>query len=284
MSKEKGLLALPVTRVQLFRQTYKTQFLLLMQLSLLVSLFALPLFFVEGLQGVHSSVWQETLADGGTPEQIRAYLAEQSIFRLLDIPAYLILSVGLCGGYSLMKAYTFSDGFVFFGTIREGLKKNLGEYLKLTLLFAAVSWLIGFSKNFIVMQNLTWQIPGVIIEAVLQLILLCGYVFGACQIPIYRNSIWRTAKNAMIMAFAKLPKMILVLLGSYLPLRIVWYFQSAAASAVVMVVYMLLGVGHAILVTTLFCQSCFDELVNRTQFPELYRKGLYDPESEDEDW
>lgn len=283
MSKEIGCFALPVTRRQLLRQTYRSQFVLLMKLSLLISVFALPLMFVQGLRGAHGSVLQQTLAAGGGDDAIRAYLWENSILGFLDIPAYLILSVGLCGGYYLMKQYAFAEGFVFFATFRDGLKKDLWEYLKLTALFAAVSCMIRFSKNFIVMQNLTWQIPGVIIEAVMQVILLGGYVFGACQIPVYRNSTLRTAKNAMLMTFVKLPKLLGVLLVSFLPLRIVWYFQSTAASAVVMILYMLLGWGHSILVTTLFCHRCFDELVNRSQYPQLYRKGLYDPESEDED-
>lgn len=282
MSRKIQVYSLPVTRRQLFAMTYKGQFTLLIRLSLLISLFALPLFFVEGLRGVHSSLFQQRLESGGV-DAVRAYLAEDNFFSLFCIPAFLILSVGLCGGYTLMKQYTFAEGFVFPGTFWQGIRKNAGEFLRLTLLFSVVFYLIRFARNFFVIRNLDIQIPAIIMEAVLQLLLLCAYLFGACQIPVYRNRLWRTAKNALLMTFIKLPKTAGVLLISYLPLRIVWYFQSTAASAAVLIAYTLLGWGHSILLTTLFCQSCFDELVNRSRYPQLYRRGLYDPQSGEDD-
>ncbi len=251
---------------------------MLCKLSLIMTLFALPLFFVEGLRGVSSSLLQKALADGAGEEALISYLNADSLQSLLYIPAWLILSVGLCGGYGLMRDYCFQEGVSFFATFCKALRENLKETLKLTAIFAAVHYLCHFSANFIVMQKPLWQIPVIMVEAVMQAILLGCYIFGLCQIPVYRNSAWQTAKNGVLFALLRLPKLLLVLLGSWLPLRLVWLLGVPAAGAAVLAVYIFIGFGHSILLTTLYCHHCFDEMINRSRYPEIYRKGLFRPE------
>ncbi len=256
---------LPRTRLQLLRWTYRTQKALLLKISLTVSLFAIPLFFVEGMRGVSLGLLEQ-----------QDYLNTDGILSLLYIPAWLFLGVGLCGCYGVMKAYTFQEGVWFFLTFRESLKENGKESLGLTLLFAFMHYLVHFAANFFVLQKPQWQAAVVIVEEAVQILWMGAWVFALCQIPIYRNPVLRTFQNAWRFALARLPGLLWMGAVTLLPLKAVGYFGIPGLTAGVLLAYILLGFGHSILVSTLFCQDSFDKLVNRIHYPGLYRRGLYE--------
>ncbi len=259
----------PENRWQLFKLTWKTQKALLLKVSLAVSLFAIPLFFVEGLRGVASTYFEGDLV---------RWLNMDGLLSLLYIPAMLILSAGLCGSFGVMKSYTFQEGTWFFMTFRESLQENWKETLKLTFLFSILYYLIHFAANSLILQAPDWQIAILMVEAAVLLLWLGACVFGLCQIPIYQNSTLRTFKNAWIFTFARLPGLVLVLLGSILPLKLVGLFGITSVSAVALLLYITIGFGHCVLLISLFCQSVFDDIINRIHYPQIYRKGLLDPE------
>ncbi len=256
---------LPRTRMQLLRWTYRTQKALLFKISLAVSLFAIPLFFVEGMRGVSLGLLEQ-----------KDFLNTDGILSLLYIPAWILLGLGLCGCFGVMKAYTFQEGVWFFLTFRESLKENGKESLKASFLFALMYYLVHFTANFFVLQKPQWQAAVVIVEEAVQILWMGAWVFALCQIPIYRNPVLRTFKNAWIFTFARLPKLLGVLAVTLLPLKAAGFFGIPALTAGVLLAYILLGFGHSILVSTLFCQDSFDRLVNRVHYPQIYRRGLYE--------
>ena len=107
-------------------------------------------------------------------------------------------------------------------------------------------------------------------------------IFAYCQIPIYTNRFFQLIKNSFLFTFSRLWKISGVLIITFIPLLIVSLFQSLIAAFIIYFAYIFIGFGYAVLFTTLYCHSVFDEMVNKTQFPSIYRKGLYD-ESDDED-
>ena len=44
---------------------------------------------------------------------------------------------------------------------------------------------------------------------------------------------------------------------------------------VTLFIYIIIGLGHTVLTSTLYCHHVFDKLINQDNFKELYRKGLY---------
>lgn len=82
-------------------------------------------------------------------------------------------------------------------------------------------------------------------------------------------------KNSFLMMFAKLPLCLLSLLCSAAPLIIVWAIGFAPVLYGFVLAYIAIGFGNSALVVTLFNCYIFDELVNKKQFPEAYRKGLF---------
>lgn len=266
---------LPINRRQLFVFTYRTHIGLLIRLSLLLALFSLPMFLVglisEAMQGSLSAQWL-------TAEDLTAYrtfLVRGMFGASLNIPAGLILGIGLTGAFSLMKDYTFADGYLFLKSFFGGIRANRKDALVLTLLWTVTEFLIRFAHLYLSMYAVSLYTPMLIVTLVLRLILLCAYLFALAQLPVYRASAMRTCKNGFLFTFSRLlPTMGLACL-TFAPV-VATDLLGGAVRVIVFCLYAAILWGNAVLSITLWCQHCFDETVNRTQFPEIYRRGLYD--------
>lgn len=273
-------ISLPVTRRQLFGFTYRTHLPFLMKLSLLLTLFALPLYAVEIVTQVFQSGVLSDFSATGDISYYRLYLSRNLFFALLRVPAGMILSVGLTGAFALMKAYTFADGYTFWGSFRQGIREDARRSLPVSLFFAVVSYLAEFSRCFLSMRDISWYVPAAVVATVLQLLMLGAYLFCMCQIPIYRASCPRLIKNGFLFTGKCLFGIVGIALVSLAPVPAAGLFGSLTVIFVTAGLFAFLLFGNGILLITLYCQHCFDELINRDHYPEIYRKGLFDGEHE----
>jgi len=277
----KTVIGLPVTRRQLFKFTFRTHFTFLVKLSLLMSAFALPLFFVIIFNGFFAG--NLVITPETTTAEINAVLSRQIFLDLLYIPAILILSLGFAGAYNLMKEYAMQDGYSFTHSFFGGIKKNGLEFFYLGLFFSIVFYLTQFAINYLTIININYYVPAVFVMAIILVVVMDAVVFALCIIPVYRNKFLRTLKNSFLFAFAKLPTITGIVLITYLPLFVVHFFGITLLNAIIIAVYIIIGFGNSVLVTTLYAHHCFDESVNKKSFPEIYRKGLYNGEIETEE-
>lgn len=269
------LISLPVNRIQLFQFTYKTHLMFLIKLSLLLFCFAIPLLVVIILRGGAEQVLWKSVGNEISEEIVQLYFSQSIFLDLFYIPCFLIMGCGLTGAYSLMKRYTFGEGYLFKEDFFQGIKENGRECGMVTLCFSVVFYLVSTSKNLISLWNFNYYIGIVVFESIWKGILLCAYIFSLCQIVIYRNMIFRTMKNAVLFTFAELPKIAGIMAVTYLPLVLCFWVSSVIVVSIGLFIYLVIGFGNAVLVTTLYCQSCFDRMVNKRFYPELYRKGLF---------
>ncbi len=270
---------LPSTRVELFKLTYRTQLSFLIKLSLLTSLFALPLFLCMILIGMLGGA--VPLDAENVAELFRAYLTNRIYIELLYVPAVVMLFVGFAGAFTLTKKYVCSDGYSVAKSFFGGIRDNGREYVIHGTIFGVLFYLVLFARNFAAVYNAALYVPMTIVGGVIFIIAADCAAFTACALPIYANSVFRTVKNSFLFACNKLPVITGVLIITFVPLIIVSFFGSTAATAVVVLLYAIIGFGNAVLVCTLYCQSCFDRLVNEKEFPEIFRKGLYSAEDEE---
>lgn len=267
---------LPSTRIELFKLTYRTQLSLVIKLSLLTSLFALPLFLcmiIIGLLGGNVPLDGENAA-----ELFRAYLTNRIYIELLYVPAIVVLFVGFAGAFTLTKKYVCSDGYSGCKSFFGGMRDNGREYAVHGVIFGVLFYLVLFARNFAAIYDAALYVPMTIVGGVLVILAADCMLFTVCALPIYVNPIFRTVKNSFLFACNKLPVITGVLIITFLPLVIVPFFGSTVATAVVVLLYAVIGFGNAVLVCTLYCQSCFDKLVNEKNFPSLFRKGLFSPD------
>ena len=85
-------------------------------------------------------------------------------------------------------------------------------------------------------------------------------------------------KNSFLLLFAKLPLCLLSLVCTISPFIIAWIIGFAPVLYAFALVYIAIGFGNSILLSSLINFYIFDELINKKQFPESYRKGLFNGE------
>ena len=272
------LINLPVTRRQLFKFTYRRHLGFLFKLSMLLSLFALPLMLVYVMKG---SLAGNILKEFNN-ENIAKYLSSEIYTDILYIPSLIILSLGLSGAFTVMKQFVFQEGYVFIKSFFYGIKKNGKEFALVTLVYSILFYLINFTKNYFAILNVSHYIPATLISSILLLILLCCALFSYTMIPIYKNSISRTIKNSFFFTCNQMFKIIGISFITIIPLFIIpiinIFFVKEVAGiilGVTLFIYIIIGLGHTVLTSTLFCHHVFDKFINQDNFKELYRKGLY---------
>lgn len=273
-------LSLPVNRRQLFAQAYKTAFFTIMRLSLLITLFALPLIVLSIFKSADLS---HLLAEKDSIENFnQAYFSREIFYNALNIPALAILSLGFCGAHYVMKAYAFGDGYTLWRTFWRGLGKDFMRCAIISVLFSVIYFLIAFAQSYISIVDINWFSATYILKWALLLLVACAYAFCVSQLPIYEGSAFRMFSNSFLLTFSYLPKSLLSILISWLPVFVAFIVSNNILTLVVAAIYMTIGFGNATLVTTLFCHEGLDKLVNKDKYPKIYRKGLYDHDAEAE--
>ena len=271
------------SRWDVFKFTYKTHFTFLMKLSFLLTLFAIPLFVTLVLKGLFLDSVLKGMNESNQAKVLYQYFSLDIYLSLLYIPSLLIFSIGLSGAYTLIKKYSFQEGYIFSKTFFLGIKENVKKFLGVTLFYSLVFYLILFTRDYISILNFKYYLPSTLVVVIFLILLLCNVIFAYGQIPIYTNPVFRTIKNAFLFTFYALPKSFLVFLGTMGPLLIVSFFSNTILSAITILVYTIIGFGHMVLATSLFTESYFDKVINETQFPSIYRKGLYQLEEDDKE-
>lgn len=267
-------LSLPINRKQLYKQAYKTAFFTIVKLSLLISLFALPLVVLVLCRNTAQSHLLKELSTN--TELYQTYLSREIFWNITYIPALIVLSIGLTGAHYVIKAYAFGDGYTLGRTFWSGIKNDFKRAIINGILFSVTYFLIAFAQCYISMLSQNWFTATYIIKWALIILLAGTYAFCLSQLPIYKGGAMRIFKNSFLLTFSALPKTVLAIILSYLPLFVILFLSNNTLVLVIVAIYMTIGFGNAVLITTLFCHGTLDELVNMKNYPEIYRKGLYD--------
>lgn len=274
MMRQRRTLELPVDRYKLFVFTYRTHLGFLVRLSLLLALFGLPMW-LSGLitEGIQGSLSAEQLATEDMTAY-RTFLVRGMLGGILNIPAELILGLGLMGAFCLMKEYTFADGYTFAKSFWGGIRSNWKEATAVTLIWSIVKYLTKFSHLYLSLYGVDLYAPMAIITLVLRLILLCVYLFTMAQISVYQGRVVQLCKNGFLFVFSRLLPTMGIVCVTFAPMIATDLFGSGIIRVILLCLYATVLWGNAVLSITLWCQHCFDETVNRTQYPEIYHRGL----------
>ena len=92
----------------------------------------------------------------------------------------------------------------------------------------------------------------------------------------YTVSFFKLIKNSFLVFISQLPIACLSLIFSILPLVVVYFFNITLMNFIAWLIYICLGFGHSVLTIVIFNLYMLDESVNKRQFKEIYRKGLFD--------
>lgn len=263
----------PKTRVKQFFDIFRHRFLELIKLSLLQTIFNMPLLVTVVL----FYILVRNSPDSGA---LMMVFIIQGASLLISLP---ISFIGMTGTLYSLKKLIYAEGEYASSSFFMGLKEEWVKGLLIGLLagFSAAIAVIGFYFFYIYLGGASPVMSGfgiaIIIIQLMVVLMVCYY--SMAQVVVYNNQLRYILKNSFIMTLIRFP----INLG-----LLILYPGGFIALICIMEITMYVGVGLMILtvvfghlVWMLNAVSAFDKYINKEQYPDFYRKGLYKEETKE---
>lgn len=265
--------SLPTTRKEAFKDVYRHNFKTILSSGLMLLLFSLPLvlfllFMDIGKMGINPDKFSQ--------EQLTAVLL---IWDLIvnggSVLLLFVVLIGLMGIMRVLKLLVWQEGIDFFHDFKVGIKENFKHFTLLYLIFAllylATYAVYIFLLNFFV---------GIWLILLYIIVFISMGIWALIVVNVYQCSLWNYLKNAVFFysksLLLSIPFALLIVLPFFfvfIPLSIITFSIKFPVVMVMIIFYY----PFLIIVGYLYAFSKFDEFINRENYPEIYRKGLYEP-------
>ena len=277
----------PTNRVEVFFDLLKHHKFELLKANLWFLLFAVLSFGALYFYFIYSSAIQAAVINGsatlptfpnGEAMTIDEYLLW---FRTVVLTGMIFTNIlfflGLGGLQHVIQSLIFADlidkiRVLFF----EGVKRNAKQYIGLSLVFSIGIDFAQFIISFYLLYGL--DIVGIIcvvLAGILIILLyhLAPFVFATSNL--YKCGFFSLIKNSYGLYFAKWLRNIPLTWLVTLPVAL-FLIPSAYFVSIYFFIFIFLYVPITLIIMTLSFNDVSDEKINKEQFPEIYRKGIYD--------
>ena len=259
----------PKTRLAQYFDIFRHNFVELMKLSLLQTVFNMPLI------GTLVSFW--ILLKNSEGLGLGALMMVFIITAAALFVSMVSTFTGLTGSFYCLKKICYAEGEFasssFFLGLREEWKKGLLTGLIVGLSVGGA--FIGSFFFFFYLSNINASIAGfgIAILCIQALVVLMVAYYTISQILIYENKYRFVLKNSFIMTLMRFHINLLLF---------IIYPGLFIALASIMDITMYVGIVLIILFSACFhlmwvCNTigAFDKFINKENYPDFYRKGLY---------
>ncbi len=264
----------PKTRAKQFFDIFRHRFLELLKLSLLQAVFSLPLLATIFL------FWM-LLANSHTEQAVMMVFLIQGASSLITLP---IAFVGLTGSFYALKKLAYAEGEFASSSFFIGMKEEWVKGLLLGLI-AGLSVDIAIIGAYFFILSPYELIPwvkgfGIAIIVVQLIVVLITCYYSIAQVVVYTNKLRLMIRNSLLMNLMRFP----------INLGLLILYPGAFIALICIIPYtMYVGIGLMIftsvfghLVWMMNAMSAFDKYINKENFPDYYRKGLYKEETKEE--
>lgn len=285
-AKKSIKISLPVSRFKQFAFIYRTNPLLTLKLSLLCSLFLLPLISQAILFLIYLG---PTLQAAGETSTIIKNLFNLirifSLFFLISIP---IASLGISTIVYILKRVIYNDGFVLKRDFMLGFKQAWRNFL-IVLIYSILLTALFFGVFLIdISNNLTLFLVLSILALILTIIIINMMMHSITINTFYKVTIIENIKDSFIITFNSLLSSTGLLLLALAPFIVLYTIDVTTFSrltflSLIGVIYIIfIGSGNGALMYVLNDVRIFDKTINRLHFEEIFELGLYKGEDDDE--
>ena len=257
----------PETRLQQFFDIAKHRFLELVKLSLLQTVFNVPLF-------VSLIIFYALVRNATNINSLMTVFLIQGASFIISLPFSYI---GMTGTFHSMKLLAYAEGEFasssFFYGLRDSWKKGL--LIGLFMGLSATILLIGFFFAYFYLSEVNSSISGfaVAIITIQFIVMLIVSYYSLGQITIYENNLKYVYKNAFILTLMRFPiNLLLVILYPGIIIVLFCIMDITMCIGVLLAIFFAVF-GH--LIWMLNSISAFDKFINREKYPDYYHKGLY---------
>lgn len=280
---------MPSNRVSLFFLVFKERFFDLIKVNLLQVVFWLPFIFWTimnflAIQSLDASVLQQ---EGGM-EALTGEISSFAMMWLIGlIPCLLITGPSSAGSAYIMRNWARDQHVFLFSDFKDAFKSNWKQALvvsAVTCLMPLVAYTALLYYGQLASSNLVMVLPLIVVFSAafvwtLMLPLLYPMMIG------YELSLKHLLKNAVLMAVASLPKIVLSRIITFIPIVLLLvglYIGNSIIVLVVLFYYLLFGFALSRLVYASFANGIFDRYLNPHIEGAPVGMGLR-PQDEDDD-
>lgn len=273
---------LPHTRWQVFWDLVKNQKRQMISLSMLLFVFLMPL-------AVDILIFNQFIFSASQIEDFAA--ANSTVFSLIfymliiAIPCIVVAFIGLGGLAYVSKNIVWQEGLLIGPDFFKGIKKNIKHSIPLGIIWSVSLFVLVIGSLFLLRTSSSSDQPwihsvGVGLCIVQFIILSIVCIYGLTYTSYYDNKFRDVLRNSFIFFVAKFFKNLLLFILTTGVIVGLMFVDFIAQFVIIIVVaflssYMMIG-------WTLLSHEAFDQLINKTNYPEYYEKGLYKEESEKE--
>jgi hypothetical protein len=260
---------LPATRKAQFWDIIRHQMRTVLSSSMLVTLFALPLFALYIVFNVFIG------AASGRGDGTDVIFSLFFYGGILAIPCLIILNIGFVGAFNVAKKLVFGEGFLLNVAFYYGLKENWKKAILMAMINALSFVLALLGSVYLLLYYVTAPIlVGVGVGLLMVQYIVIGIMtpYYMSQICIYQNKVAAVIKNSFLFALMKLPVNFAIF--ALAPgLIIALMFVNDIASYVGMGLFVFLNF-IGVLLWNLYNSHIFDRFINQEHYPDYVNKGL----------
>lgn len=256
---------LPKNRKEQFFDILVRRYGLFIKLGIFILLFFIPYFFVMMYKdSLYMSIKAGNYEDAGA-----RIFSVDLIYSGLMFIALPILFVGFAGVFKILKELIYGEPIFFKEDFIEGIKENSKSFIVIAAiiaLFNLFELLISYSFS----NNVVFEVIPVAFNYVL--------IFPICFVSIYLTSVYTnkfmvTLKTSIIILFKFLPRILLCFIFTF-GFFALEFIPIAYIKYCVVIVCLVFVLPISIFASYENFIDIFDENINKTQFPNFYKKGI----------
>lgn len=276
MKKENKIVnRLPVTRKALFKDILRNRWRTLLECSLLMLVFLLPIIVSSTFKDymILNLLNDSQYYSGGvfTDAGMIKYKSISFIFLLINSFCILILFIYFCGVFRIYRQLIWSEGISFWSDFKKGISQNVWIFMRygllISILYFATWSLLYFANNLI----FTFISLGIATFVFIPLV-----VVGMYYSVIY-NSTFRQRINNVVLLYLKNALIILLLSIIFEAFFLVELIPSiyVIIKQVILLLLTFFILPLLILIGSLITIHIFDKDINFYNHKDIYKKGLY---------
>ena len=263
---------LPHNRVQVFWDVLKLHWRTFLILDLVLFVGILPLLAVLFFRDNYALGLAAKVAEGTMSAEDRLATLKYAHLICAGIcwVCLYIFAIAVCFVTRFIRQLSWYEPLFVKEDLSMALKTGYGT-AAICATFAGI--IIVIQKAMLFVTDIIWiqVIPVAIFLTFIGLPLLLTFV----QSTMYIGKFSQMLKNGVIIYFKEAPKVLLFGLLLFTPLLFTMLEQFLIVKYIVVVAYVILFETLFIFMFYLCCNSIFDKYINKEQFPQIYRKGLY---------
>lgn len=187
-----------------------------------------------------------------------------------------VLGLSFAGGMLFFKKLIFGEGASLKEDFAQGIRRNGGLFFLIFLVMGALYLLLHLGLGITAGMEIdgVWKSVLAGVEYAVFFLLCFVHLFMLSEATMFEGGYFSLLVSSFRLCFASLLKGLPIYLMVMLPLLLFEFLPFPYFNLAGVLVGAFFHFGFSLACLTLFCNHVYDRSVFKTQYPELYRKGL----------